>query len=73
MSDNELDNMIDSARENGMTPESFTNAMKTIHDYFGDYSRIGHEAMDDLMCSVLSNLGFGDGIDVFYSTDKFYS
>lgn len=54
------------------TPEEFFNIMKKIRNN-GGYEESWHRDMDNLMCRVLIDLGYGDGIDVFYDTDKWYS
>lgn len=40
--------------------------------YKGDEEGV-HIAMDEIMCKLLRNLGFGAGVDIFESTDKWYS
>ena len=32
-----------------------------------------HRVMDRLMCDLLRKLGYGDGIDVFEKTSKWYA
>ena len=61
-----------------LTPEEFTKAMKDISDklvedlpYYDEED--AHMEMDDLMCDLLRTLGYGDGVDVFENTDKWYS
>lgn len=56
-----------------VTPEEFFNIMKKIHDNDKGYEENWHADMDNLMCRVLTDLGYGDGVDVFYDTDKWYS
>ena len=64
-----------------LTPEEFTKAMKDISDklanppkgnpYYDEED--AHMGMDDLMCDLLRSLGYGDGVDIFENTDKWYS
>ena len=55
-----------------MTPEQFLEEMEKIfmnrHDTEQD-----HSAGDSLMCEVLTQLGYGDGVRVFEEADKWYS
>lgn len=55
-----------------MTPEQFLEEMENIfmnrHDTEQD-----HIAGDSLMCEVLTQLGYGDGVRVFEEADKWYS
>lgn len=56
-----------------MTPEKFADKMNAIfNEYFNDEER-RHIAMDNLMCEVLRELGYGDGIDIFENADKWYA
>ena len=64
-----------------LTPKEFAKAMKDISDklvnppkdrpYYDE--EYGHAEMDDLMCDLLRSLGYGDGVDIFENTDKWYS
>lgn len=52
-----------------MTPEEFYEKMKEIKRS-QQWSDGGyHEDMDDLMCEVLRDLGYGKGVDEFYADD----
>ena len=63
-----------------MTPEEFKFAMmdaslttyefESLH-YFDHES--AHLKMDDLMCQVLRELGYGEGIDIFRQSTKWYA
>ena len=55
-----------------ITPEDFKERMNVLADDTGD-TELCHEYMDDLMCDVLRELGYGEGIDVFESTHKWYA
>ena len=54
------------------TPDEFAAAMAEIaeKERFEDDM---HEAMDDLMCEVLRELGYGEGIDIYEDTAKWYA
>ena len=64
-----------------LTPEEFAKAMKDISDklvnppedcpYYDEED--AHMEMDDLMCDLLRSLGYGDGVDIFENTDKWYA
>ena len=64
-----------------LTPEEFTKSMKDISDklvnppkYRSYYDKEdAHMEMDNLMLDLLRALGYGDGVDIFESTDKWYS
>lgn len=63
-----------------MTPEEFKLAMLdaslTTYEFEGHHyidHETAHEKMDDLMCQVLKELGYGDGIDIFSVTTKWYA
>ena len=59
-----------------LTPEEFEEKMflikKRFYDEAGD-KEVCHMKMDDEMCALLSSLGYGKGIDIFESTDKWYA
>ena len=55
-----------------MSPEEFKQKMLEFEaDNYKDIEEI-HSKMDDLMCEVLSMLGYGDGVEVFQNTEKWY-
>lgn len=61
-----------------MSPRDFTKAMQSIVDNNLDSDGIydcelGHLAMDNLMCDVLRRLGYGDGVDIFEDSGKYYA
>lgn len=50
--------------------------MKDIRDTYGQNYRDEediHYDMDNLMCEVLTELGYGDGVKVFRNEPKWYS
>lgn len=59
--------------EPAMTQEEFKTEMEELatSDRLDEEER--HRAMDHLMCEVLRSLGYGDGIDIFDNTAKWYA
>lgn len=62
---------------NVMTPEEFKEAMKNAivtYDFNGELDEeLTHVVMDNTMCDLLRSLGYGEGIDIFCNTPKWYS
>lgn len=59
-----------------MTPEEFKQAMAdAYHKYYenDDDEELVHSVMDDIMCILLKDLGYGEGIDIFEETPKGYA
>ena len=56
-----------------MTPKEFFVKMQTIVDEFYSDLEVLHSKMDDLMCEVLMELGYDDGVHVFNNADKWYA
>ena len=54
-----------------MTPKEFESTMKEFNDIHDTDDR--HMAMDELMCFVLRDLGYKDGVDIFEASDKWYA
>lgn len=54
-----------------MSPEEFKNRMIECSKDWHQEDR--HIEMDSLMCELLTQLGYEEGIAVFQSTDKWYS
>ena len=61
-------------KEITITPEEFAKRMQGIKELYSDFHDTDerHVAMDDLMCELLRELGYGDGIDIFDNTSKWY-
>lgn len=56
-----------------MTPEKFRDIMIDIKND-GNFDReLSHIEMDELMCKVLIELGYEEGVEIFRSTDKWYA
>ena len=56
-----------------LTPEEFWLKMCTIITENDGYEEYTHIYMDELMCELLRELGYGKGVDVFENTPKWYS
>ena len=54
-----------------MSPQCFADAMQTIMTF--EDTECGHIHADDLMCYLLRQLGYSEGVDVFENADKWYS
>lgn len=54
-----------------MTPEEFEAKMKEILK--GKDSEREHEDADNLMCEVLTSLGYEDGVTIFKNATKWYA
>jgi hypothetical protein len=54
-----------------MTPAEFFSKMKQI-SMNGD-EEVAHVEADDLICGLLRQLGYGDGVDVFEDMPKWYA
>ena len=56
-----------------ITPEEFEKRIKEILADPEGYTRTYHEDMDELMCKVLEEHGYGDGVKIFREADKWYA
>lgn len=59
-----------------MTPRKFADKMADIYEKFinkEDDEELAHGSMDDLMCQLLIDLGYEDGIYIFNNTPKWYA
>ncbi len=60
-----------------MTPEEFKVKMEALKGKPDNYGFLGideaHGEMDEAMCELLIDLGYGDGIEIFRQQEKFYS
>jgi hypothetical protein len=54
-----------------LTPEEFKAAMSQAFDKCDTES--AHVYADELMCDLLRKLGYGEGIDIFDSEEKWYA
>lgn len=56
-------------KEITITPELFAERMRLSKE---EGTEDGHRMMDDLMCELLRELGYGEGIDIFRHFEKWY-
>lgn len=56
-----------------MTPNEFYDEMSEIKRIYGGDQEMVHVYMDECMCELLRNLGYGKGIEVFENTAKWYA
>lgn len=54
-----------------MTPDEFKEKMNLIVSKKNIES--GHVEMDSLMCDLLITLGYGEGVKIFDSVEKWYA
>jgi hypothetical protein len=54
------------------TPTEFCNKMQEIVDSEGDTEQL-HCDLDDYLCRVLIELGYGDGISIFNKQSLWYA
>lgn len=55
------------------TPREFRREMEVIKATHEDDEELMHIKMDDVMCRVLYELGYGEGVNVFEQTKKYYA
>jgi hypothetical protein len=56
-----------------MTPEEFKDKMKEIYNNDGGDHERSHSVADDLMCEVLSSLGYDDGVQIYAKLERWYA
>lgn len=54
-----------------MTAEQFRYKMECLSKM--DDVEVCHERMDELMCELLRDIGYKDGVDIFENTSKWYA
>lgn len=52
--------------------EEFAKQMKELENKYGTDREALHSKMDELMCKVLTEQGFGEGIKIFEDSDIWY-
>ena len=55
------------------TPEEFKSEIEEIIELTGESKENCHRHMDDLMCRVLTELGYGESIVLFKNQPKWYA
>jgi hypothetical protein len=56
-----------------MTPEEFKEKMAKITKEYELDEEVGHIKMDRLICEVLNELGYHEGIKIFEEFPKWYA
>lgn len=63
--------------EEVMTPETFTRKMKELYADTSTFPSCDIEDMhgkaDDLMCEALRSLGYGEGVEFFENSTRWYA
>ena len=54
-----------------MTPDEFAEKMAYLYE--SNDTEMKHRIADDLMCEVLTRLGYEEGVQIFYNMTKWYS
>lgn len=57
--------------EKEFSAKGFANEMRRIDR--NDNTEMAHILADELMCKLLRELGYGEGVDIFEKMDKWYS
>lgn len=63
--------MIINTAESIPTPDEFLKDMQTVAS--SNDPEWSHGYMDDMMCNLLKQLGYGEAIEVFRHTEKWYA
>ena len=56
-----------------MSPKEFKEEMIVIREVADGHPERFHIEADDLICKVMRDLGYGDGIDIFEEHERWYS
>lgn len=67
---------ISTTHNKPLTPEEFTKQMQEAFDVYylqQDDEEEVHIVMDGIMCNLLRQLGYGDGVDIFNKTPMWYA
>ena len=60
-------------KQNPLTPEQFEREMLKLYKDYSDDEECCHIEMDNLICGLLTDLGYGNGIYIFDQTPKWYA
>lgn len=58
---------------NTISPEKAAEQMRKICSDHEDDEEVRHICMDDFMCEILNNLGYGEVVNIFEDTSKWYA
>jgi len=56
-----------------MTPKEFADRMREIAKYADDDTEAAHGNADDLMCQLLTTLGYHEGVQIFVEMPRWYA
>lgn len=56
-----------------ITPEEFELRMIELRDNQGTCAEARHSIGDDMMCEILKELGYANGVDVFINMERWYA
>ncbi len=56
-----------------MTPEEFATQMKKISDHYYNDPEVAHSHADTLLCKVLIQLGYKEGVGTYGDITKWYA
>jgi hypothetical protein len=59
--------------EGPLTPSQFMRRMLDILEDLGPDTEEVHRQADDVMCELLRDLGYGEGVAVFCTIEKWYA
>jgi hypothetical protein len=55
-----------------MTPEQFAYKMGVLRKAASEDLEVAHEEADAMMCTILEELGYGQGVAIFEDIHKYY-
>ena len=55
------------------TPEQFRDEMQKISEEIGEDEEMAHIQMDGVLCRVLAELGYSEGVAIFDEQGKWYA
>ena len=55
------------------SPDDFARRMRNVAKQFPDDPERQHILMDNLMCTLLTRLGYTEGVEVFNNTHRWYA
>lgn len=59
--------------EKEFSAKGFANEMRRIKRQYESDPEAVHDKMDKCMCRLLRELGYGEGVDIFEDTKKWYA
>jgi hypothetical protein len=56
-----------------MTPKQFTETMQKLKEQYGGDTETFHVTADGLLCELLRELGYHEGIAIYEAEDRWYA